>query len=219
MIICPLCFNKDFFTVVKGPDLRAYTKCNKCLLIFTEPSYLPSEKSEKERYLTHKNGIQYKGYVDFLNQAIEPALPLLSKAMLGLDFGCGPTPTLSVILEQKGFTCDNYDPLFFPELPEKKYDFIFATECFEHFFFPAKEIQRINKLLKPGGILIVMTEKWKTAEAFSSWYYARDSTHVSFFHNQTFGFISEKFGFETIESNNKRVMLLQKNEAQIEDNS
>lgn len=219
MIICPLCFNKESFTIVKGPDSRAYTACNKCKLIFTETRFLPSVKSEKERYLTHKNGIQYKGYVDFLNQAIEPSLPFLRKDMHGLDFGCGPTPTLSVILEQKGFSCDNYDPIFFPELPEKKYDFIFATECFEHFFFPAKEIQRINNLLKPGGILIVMTEKWKSAEAFSNWYYAKDSTHVSFFHNRTFGFIADKFGFETMESSNNRVMLMQKVEEQIEINS
>lgn len=36
--------------------------------------------------------IQYKGYVDFLNQAIEPAYPLLSRHMYGLDYGCGPVP-------------------------------------------------------------------------------------------------------------------------------
>ncbi|MFO7656607.1 MAG: class I SAM-dependent methyltransferase [Bacteroidales bacterium] len=168
-----------------------------------------SAKSEKKRYLTHNNGIQYKGYVDFLNQAIEPALPLLNKDMQGLDFGCGPTPTLSVILEQQGYKCDNYDPLFFPGLPEKKYDFIFATECFEHFFFPAKEIQLIKNLLKPGGILTIMTETWKSDEAFASWYYAKDSTHVSFFHNHTFGFIAEKFGFEAKECSNERVMILQ----------
>lgn len=217
MVICPLCFNKASFTIINGPDSRSYRGCNKCRLIFTETRFLPSAKSEKKRYLTHKNGIQYKGYVDFLNQAIEPALPLLNKAMQGLDFGCGPTPTLSVILEQKGFKCDNYDPLFFPDIPEKEYDFIFATECFEHFFFPAKEMQRIKSLLKPGGILIVMTETWKSTEAFTSWYYAKDSTHVSFFHSQTFGFIAEKFGFDLLECNNDRVMLMQRRVISVEE--
>lgn len=211
MVICPLCFNKEAFTVVDGPDSRAYRGCNKCKLIFTETRFQPSKQSEKKRYLTHKNGIQYKGYVDFLNQAIEPALPLVSQNMQGLDFGCGPTPTLSVILEQKGFSCDDYDPIFFPELPDKEYDFIFATECFEHFFFPAKEIQHIKKLLKPTGVLIIMTEPWKSAEAFNSWYYAKDSTHVSFYHNHTFDFIGEKFGFEKLESENERVILFKKN--------
>jgi len=208
--MCPLCFNKGSFTVVNGPDSRTYRECNKCRLIFTETRHLPLAKIEKKRYLTHNNGIQYKGYVDFLNQAIEPALPLMHKDMHGLDFGCGPTPTLSVILEQQGYACDNYDPFFFPDLPEKLYDFIFATECFEHFFFPAKEMQGIKRLLKPGGILIVMTETWKSAEAFASWYYAKDSTHVSFFHSHTFGYIAEKYGFEKLESCNDRVMLMQK---------
>ncbi|MDZ7743703.1 MAG: class I SAM-dependent methyltransferase [Bacteroidota bacterium] len=214
MLICPLCDNKESFAAVKGPDTRAYKCCKKCRLIFAEARFLPSEKSEKERYLTHENGIQHKGYVDFLNQAVEPALPFLSSDMQGLDFGCGPVPTLSVMLEQKGFTCDDYDPLFFPGLAAKEYDFIFATECFEHFFSPAKEIQRINNMLKPGGILIVMTETWKSTKAFGSWYYAKDFTHVCFFHEQTFDFIAEKFGFELLQSRDERVKLLRKNKKQ-----
>jgi hypothetical protein len=210
MVICPLCFNKESFTVVDGPDSRAYRECRKCRLIFTETRNLPTGKSDKKRYLTHKNGIQYKGYVDFLNQAIEPALPFLNNDMQGLDFGCGPVPTLSEILDQEGFNCDNYDPIFFPEMPKKEYDFIFASECFEHFFFPAKEMQRIKNLLKPGGILIILTETWKSVEDFASWYYARDFTHVSFFHNHTFSYIAEKFGFEPMASFNGRVRLMQK---------
>ena len=210
MVTCPLCLNKESFLIIDGPDSRAYRECEKCRLIFIERRFLPSKKSEKERYLTHQNGIQYKGYVNFLNQAIEPALPLLTKQMEGLDFGCGPVPTLSVMLEQKGFSCHNYDPIFFPEVPGEAYDFVFATECFEHFFSPAKEIQLIKNLLKPEGIMIIMTEKWESEAAFSTWYYAKDSTHVSFYHHQTFDFIATKFGFTRLESNNERVMILQK---------
>lgn len=210
MLICPLCFNKECFTIVEGADSRVYRECNKCKIIFIETQFLPSAKDEKERYLTHNNGIQYKGYVDFLNQAIEPALPLLRKNMQGLDFGCGPTPTLSVMLEKKGYNCDNYDPLFFPEMPIKAYDFIFATECFEHFFFPAKEIQRIIRLLKPDGFLIVMTEVWKSAESFCTWYYTKDPTHVTFYHNQSFEYIAKKYHFKVINTNNERVFIYQK---------
>lgn len=208
---CPLCFNnKESLKSVEGPDARAYMACNRCKLIFTETPFLPAEKSEKERYLTHNNGIQYKGYVNFLNQAVEPALPLLKKHMHGLDFGCGPVPTLSLILEQKGITCDDYDPFFFPDIPPKCYDFIFATESFEHFFYPAKEISLIKDLLKPGGILIIMTETWKSTGEFTDWYYAKDFTHVSFFHNKTFEFIAREFGFEFLKSHKDRVMVLRK---------
>ncbi|MBS0010446.1 MAG: class I SAM-dependent methyltransferase [Bacteroidales bacterium] len=212
MVICPLCNNKESLKIIKGPDSRAYRECDQCRLIFTEARFLPSEESEKKRYLTHKNGIQYKGYVNFLNRAIEPALPFLNKDMRGLDFGCGPSPTLSVILEQKGLICDNYDIFFFPDLPREKYDFIFATECFEHFFFPAKEIQHIKSLLKANGILIIMTETWKSVKAFTNWYYARDFTHVSFFHIQTFDFIAQKFEFEILKCINERVVIMRRTE-------
>jgi SAM-dependent methyltransferase len=208
---CPLCFNnKELLKSVEGPDARAYSACNNCKLIFTETAFLPGEKSEKERYLTHNNGIQYKGYVKFLNTAIDPAIPFLKKYMHGLDFGCGPVPTLSLILEQKGFTCDDYDPFFFPNIPARSYDFIFATESFEHFFYPAKEISLIKDLLKPGGILIIMTETWKSTVEFTDWYYAKDFTHVSFFHIETFEFIAREFGFEFLKSHNDRVMVLRK---------
>ncbi len=55
-----------------------------------------------------------------------------------------------------------------------------------------------------------MTETWKTNEAFTSWYYAKDFTHVSFFHDQTFDFIAENFGFELLGNNDERMMLLKR---------
>jgi len=210
MTICPLCFNKDPLSLTRGPDARAYRACNVCRLIFAEPQHHPSEKSEKDRYLTHENGIRHPGYVNFLKQAIVPALPFLNKGMHGLDFGCGPIPTLSIILKRMGFACDDYDPLFFPGIPGKEYDFIFATESFEHFFYPAKEIRRIKDLLKPGGLLIVMTETWKSTEAFVNWNYARDFTHVCFFHSTTFDFIAKTFGFDIQVCHHERVWLLKK---------
>ncbi len=210
MVSCPLCLNRKSFKTLEGPDKRAYTKCNDCQLIFTGTRFHPSVNEEIKRYSEHKNGIEYPGYVEFLNQAIEPALPHISGDMKGLDYGCGPTPTLSLLLKRQGYKCDDYDPLFFPEITDKVYDYIFATECFEHFFLPGKEIQRIYEMLGPQGFLIIMTEPWRTEEAFSSCYYARDNTHVSFYHSRTFEFIAEKFGFVSHKSNNLRVFILQK---------
>lgn len=210
MTICPLCLNRKSFTEVKGADSRGYRECDTCKLIFVETRFLPSAKDEKKRYLTHNNGIQYPGYVKFLNQAIGSAIQLISPGMQGLDFGCGPVPTLSALLKQQGYNCDDYDPIFFPELKSKFYDFIFATECFEHFFFPEKEIRKLNEILKPDGILIIMTETWNSIEEFSGWYYTNDITHIVFYHKDTFRFIAEKFGFKTHESKNQRVTILQK---------
>lgn len=73
--------------------------------------------------------------------------------MKGLDYGCGPVPLLSKIIGQMDMECDEYDPIFSPvQQLEQQYDFIFATECFEHFFLPAKELKQLKGLLNEGGI-------------------------------------------------------------------
>lgn len=209
-LTCPLCKNSHDIEMLKGTLHRRYHWCKNCQLIFVNSHDLISPADEKSRYLEHNNGIQFPGYVAFLNRAIDRALPLLSPGMKGLDYGCGPNPTLSILMERQGFPCDNYDPFFFPELPQGTYDFIFATECFEHFYHPKAELTRMLTLLKPGGFLIVMTEPWPSIDGFKSWYYINDVTHVSFYNSETFEFISRTYGFKMHETDNSRVFILEK---------
>lgn len=212
MIFCPLCLSKGFsLEIVQGPDKREYRKCGICKLIYTGTKFQLSKKQEKKRYEMHQNGIEDTGYVKFLNKAIEPALPYLTTDMTGLDYGCGPVPTLSKILMQLGFQCDEYDPLFSPNALQVHYDFIFATESFEHFFLPAKELKQLTKLLNEEGLLIIMTEHYTDTEQFRHWYYAKDRTHVSFYHKHSFDFICRKWGFTELFTDHKSVVVLQKN--------
>jgi SAM-dependent methyltransferase len=211
MLTCPLCRNIDNHAPVKGADARQYFHCSNCDLIFVAPAFYLSAEAEQARYQFHQNNIEDVGYVAFLNKAIQPALLFMNSAMKGLDYGCGPSPTLSKLLQQQGFLCDDYDPYFFPELnTTRKYDFIFATECFEHFFQPEKELHIISDLLNENGLLIIMTEQWQTIEHFNTWYYPKDPTHVCFYHTNTFNFIAEKFGFEILHNDEKRVVVLRK---------
>ncbi|MBF8963734.1 class I SAM-dependent methyltransferase [Pontibacter sp. FD36] len=174
---------------------------------------MPSAELEKAHYLLHENKIGNKGYVEFLNKAILPTLPYLRAGMRGLDFGCGPGPTLSVLLRNRGFVMDDYDPFFFPELKTAQaYDFVFATECFEHFFAPATEVHRIRQLLKPNGTLTVMTAHWQEPSDLPAWYYARDPTHVAFYHRHTFDWIARHYGFEIVYTDNNRVIILRKHQ-------
>jgi len=205
---CPLCGSFGEFRNVVSPLNTDHWLCEQCYLIFIDHNFLPSRNSEKERYQTHQNGPQYPGYVSFLKQALLPTLAYLREEMLGLDYGCGPVPTLSVLLEREGLRCDNYDPFFYPELPNKKYDFIFSTEAAEHFFKPGEELIRIKKLLKPGGIFTIMTELWQDLDRFPVWYYAKDFTHVSFYHLKTIEKICELFNFEVLYSDKRRVFVL-----------
>ncbi len=210
MVCCPLCYSKEPFETVKGIDKKDYCYCPVCQLIFLLPENFLTTEEEKDRYRYHNNGIQYPGYVKFLNQAIEPAMDYLQTGMECLDFGCGQEPTLSILVKRKGLHCDDYDPLFFPELPDKKYDAIFATESFEHFYHPAKEIKTITSHLKESGYLIMMTQLWKGLERFHLWHYTNDDTHVVFYHNDTLRFIAEKFGLEIKQLINNRIIILQK---------
>ena len=210
MEFCPLCYSDSFHPEIEGPKGRLFHLCENCKLVFEEKSNRPNRDEEKDRYLEHNNSIHQKGYVKHLNQAIKPALKYLEPDFHGLDYGCGPTPTLNKLLEQEGFACVFYDPIFFPEYPLGTYNFIFATECFEHFFRPAHELQKLRDLLKSGGILVVMTQLWKNQNRFKSWRYAYDPTHVVFYHEQTFRFIAAHFGFEILKIEKNRVVIMQK---------
>lgn len=46
------------------------------------------------------------------------------------------------------------DTEIYPELPENKYDFIIATELFEHVRNPLRLLKNFTKALKPGGYLL-----------------------------------------------------------------
>ncbi len=132
--------------------------------------YLTTAEELKCPYLQHNNNIEDKGFVKFIKRAVEPAMDYLKTGIECLDFGCGPTPTVSILVERNGLRCDDYDPLFFPELSDKLYNAIFATKCFEHFYNPEKEIEIITSHLKENGYLIIMTKLLTEDDDFSTWH-------------------------------------------------
>lgn len=207
---CPLCHTPNAGIAVKGPDKRAYWQCPCCWLIYVSQQHYPNLEDEKKRYEVHQNTIENEGYVQFLNQAITPTLSLLQTGNKGLDYGCGPHPTLSQLIKQHGFECDNYDPFFFPQAPQPPYDFIFATECIEHFFFPLRDFTQIKEWLKTGGYLTILTAMWQSHEQFANWSYARDFTHVCFYHTSTMDFIAKEMGFSIVMNDGKRVCVFKK---------
>lgn len=207
---CRLCGHSGVFKRLISPLGSYYRLCENCKLIFVESQYLPDPEVEKQRYLTHQNSPTIPGYVQFLSQAVTPTLPFLKKGMSGLDFGCGPGPALRTILKKEGLDCSNYDPIFFPGLPEKQFDFIFATETLEHFRDPRIEMKRIHALLKPCGVFTLMTEFWTDKIPFSTWYYAKDFTHISFYHQETIRTICDWLGFELLFSDHSRIAILRK---------
>jgi transcription initiation factor TFIIIB Brf1 subunit/transcription initiation factor TFIIB len=195
---CPLCGStqmESFFQDIH----HEYHQCTRCALIFMDPrGYLGAEQ-EKREYDLHKNNPQDFGYRKFLSRL---AIPLLERVeptcRKGLDYGCGPGPTLSVMLEEAGCRISLFDPFYAPSTSvlTGSYDFITCTEVFEHFKNPARELELLLSLLKPQGCLAVMTKLSTGKPSFSRWHYRFDATHVSFFSRETFAFIAEHYNLD-----------------------
>ncbi|MFT6656702.1 MAG: 2-polyprenyl-3-methyl-5-hydroxy-6-metoxy-1,4-benzoquinol methylase [Marinomonas primoryensis] len=193
---------------------RRYFACSTCHLAFVHPDDYLTADEERTFYDTHENSIEDEGYVQFLNILVEPLLALIPtqgrENLQALDYGCGPGPTLSILLENAGVACDNYDPFFAPSTLRNQYDIITATECFEHFHHPAEELKKLCDVLAPNGYLALMTSRWTTSENFTNWHYTRDPTHVVFMHDKTIEFIEKKYHLNAVFKDKKRVVIFQK---------
>lgn len=212
-ISCTLCGGDVLELICPDNDHRCYYHCQTCQLIFASPVFFPNREREISRYREHNNGIDQPGYVAFLERIINPAFSFIPPGAIGLDYGCGPVPTLSKLVNRRGdVKCYDYDPLFDFDHPGEVYDFIFSTECLEHFHHPHAELEKILDLLKPGGHLFLMTERWESVKRFLTWYYKTDPTHVSFYHRDTFDYITAHYGLTELLSDRNRIMILKYNE-------
>lgn len=172
---------------------RQYHDCPNCRLIFMDPQdRLPCE-AERAHYRMHNNDPADPAYRRFLRQLADPLMSRLTPGMKGLDFGCGPGPTLSVMLAEAGFEMAVYDPAFADNraVLDDQYDFVTCTETVEHFHDPRAEWERLHQLVRPGGLLAVMTQPISPDVDFANWWYALDPTHVSLHHPATMDWIAE----------------------------
>ncbi|MBE9157741.1 class I SAM-dependent methyltransferase [Nodosilinea sp. LEGE 06152] len=174
---------------------RAYYRCDRCKLIFVPPGHFLSPQAEKAEYDLHQNHSQDLGYRRFLSRLTNPLIDCLQPQSQGLDFGSGPGPTLSVMLEDAGHRVALYD-LFYADnaaVFDRQYDFITATEVVEHLRQPRLELERLWRCLRPGGVLGLMTKLSRDDAAFAGWHYKSDRTHICFFSRQTFEWLAARW--------------------------
>jgi SAM-dependent methyltransferase len=215
---CPLCGGGEARAFAEGEG-RAYLHCPGCRLIFVPEKYWPSPDEEKARYDQHQNAPGDAGYVAFLEKIAAPLAERLPPGARGLDYGCGPAPVLCGLLAERGFETRPYDPFYFPGSPgpagppgppEGPYDFIVSTETFEHFRRPREEMERLRGLLRPGGLLGVMTWLWTDENFVENWHYRRDFTHLCFYRRETFEWIAGAMGLEIPWSDGERALILRR---------
>lgn len=194
---CPIC-NSVSVAPFFEDKRRAYLRCYDCKLVFVPKRYWLSREDEKAIYDLHENDAKDQGYRDFLSRLSKPLLERLAPEQRGLDFGCGPGPTLSCLFEEQGHQVDLYDPFYYSDtsILSKCYDFICSTEVVEHLHDPNKEWTRLFKMLNKGGWLGIMTKMVVDKEAFSRWHYIHDMTHICFYSRDTFDYIAQRFNAE-----------------------
>lgn len=192
---------------------REYFECDACGLTFMAPAQRPSAAAERARYETHENDPSDPGYRAFLDRLCAPLIERLPAGAEGLDYGAGPGPTLSLMLDEAGFHTSIYDPYFAPERRalERTYDFITCTETAEHFFDPAAEFARLDRLLRPGAWLGIMTTMRPEHSALGDWWYARDPTHVCFYRRRTMDWIAARHDWSAERAHENVTLFRKKN--------
>lgn len=207
---CPLC-GSGAATPIGDAHGRDYFDCGACGLAFMHPAQRPALEVARARYDTHRNDPDDPGYRAFLARLVEPMLERVPAGAHGLDYGCGPGPTLSRMMAEAGRPTADYDPIYAPDaaLLDDTYDFIACTETVEHFFDPAAELTRLDRMLRPGGVLGVMTTMRDDTRPFADWWYVRDPTHVCFYRPQTMEWIARAHAW-TLELPRANVALFRK---------
>lgn len=100
-------------------------RCHECELVFIPAEYHLAAASEKQRYDAHTNDAASAGYRASLDKLIAPLAEIIKQdahthgrdaaSLVGLDFGCGPNPVLSDMMQEKhGLSMEHYDPFFHP---------------------------------------------------------------------------------------------------------
>ncbi|MGB3651737.1 MAG: HIT domain-containing protein [Rivularia sp. (in: cyanobacteria)] len=110
-----------------------------------------------------------------------PAKLLLNQNLLQgkiLDFGCGFGNDVKV-LQQKGLDVTGYDPHYFPQYPQNKFDTII---CFYvlNVLFPEEQasvLMEISHLLKPGGKAYFAVRRDIKREGFREHYVHKKPTY------------------------------------------
>ena len=207
---CPVC-HSDATRHLLEADAKTYRACTLCQARFLEQAFHPDRDTERAHYALHENDPGDPRYRAFLSKLSGPLLEKLPPGARGLDYGCGPGPALAAMLREHGHAVALYDPVFAPDAAplETTYDLVVCTETAEHFHDPFEEFSRLDRLLRPGGWLGLMTCFQTDDARFRDWHYRKDPTHVVFYRESTLRYVANRFGW-SCEIPAKDVAIMQK---------
>ena len=207
---CRLCESTDcsFFISDKKRD---YILCNRCKLIFVPEKDLVTISTEKKRYTLHNNTIDNKEYVKYLKEFTREIERIPVSNPKVLDFGSGQEKVLTHILQERGYDCYAYDPLYGIglELLHEVFDIVILCEVAEHLRDFRKELGLIKKLLSRKGYVILRTELYQDRDTFTKWWYTKDITHINYFSMYTMEKLAKLISKNIFYTNSKNVVILE----------
>lgn len=198
IITCPLCGDEAF--QVFDFRSRDYFRCGCCFALMVDPLKHLSAEDEKRRYDLHNNDVNDPGYRQFVRPIVDKVQQYYKADTTGLDYGAGSGPVAAVLLKEKGFNINLYDPFYWNnrDILKMKYDFIICLEVIEHFRQPYCEFKFLQSLLKPGGSLFCMTELIPDDLELQQWYYIKDPTHIFLYDRKSLEWIKTSFSFANL---------------------
>lgn len=199
MLRCLLCNSQA--VLLYEIHKKKYYKCQKCFSLMLDPlNYLSSEE-EEARYRIHNNDIDDPSYQKFVAPIVKAVKDNYNINNLGLDYGAGPGPVATSLLEKEGYVLSLYDPYFhrYPQNLLKNYDYIICSEVIEHFHKPYEEFNRLNNILNKKGSIFCLTSLYDEYLDFRGWNYKNDETHVFFYHKRALEWIRDEFNFSDLE--------------------
>lgn len=208
--------SKLSFTYTKTPYSNKtfrVVRCRKCTHVFCSP--IP-----KNIYKNYEGVVdnEYLNYMDSLRISAGLILPIITKNMpkgILLDVGCATGEFLSIaksfgysveglelskwssdIAKSKGITIHRklLDSLS-RQYPDR-YDVITLFGVIEHFEEPIKEMKAIQKLLKPGGLLIIWTGDVNSLPSRilgKKWWYWQGQ-HIQYFSHKSLNYLANDCG-------------------------
>jgi len=211
---CKIC-DETTITIEDVKKKLFYYRCSSCGFVYLDDNHQVNSIEEKSKYDQHNNSLENEGYVqmfeDFIDLSIAPYLKNIKKV---LDFGSGPEPVFSKLLERRGLEVEIYDLYYSPQkvYEGNRYDLITSTEVFEHLSKPLETLNLLVEHLNTNGYIVLMT-KFPPQEdkVFLDWWYRRDPTHISFFTPKSFEVMAEKVGLKVLKTINENIVVFQKN--------
>lgn len=178
---CYNCGSKEYSSEFKANNFR-HVRCALCGMIYVNPRFKESiahnlyDEADYTEYFKIKliPAIDYRRNVLAVNKYNQIS-EYFNDAGKALDIGCGLGEVLSVFKENKwdctgvefnkfaasyasdkfGIKVINKSIFDIEESSSSKYDLIMLWGVLEHFYDPKKILQKINKLLNPGGLLLL----------------------------------------------------------------